>query len=283
MIRKSTRRAIVGGGGGLAGIAWQTGYLAGLSSAGINILDIDLFLGTSGGATVAAQVMSGIPIEDLYERQTNPTLQTQEKFTPFNMESFAFSVKSRIEHENPQEARRQLGLAALRAQTITESERRKIVANRLPSHEWPQAPIAITAIDALTGKVEVFNNKSGIDLVDAVAASTAIPGVWPPATINGRRYIDGGVRTMENADLAVGCDLILVLQALVIPNVDSLTAEVELLRNHGAEVFVARPDDTSLLAMGPNPLDPNIRAATAEAGYAQARYEADAVRRLFTG
>ena len=52
----------------------------------------------------------------------------------------------------------------------------------------------------------VFDAASDVRLLDAVGASCAVPGIWPPVTINGRRYIDGGIRSAANADLAAGCD-----------------------------------------------------------------------------
>jgi NTE family protein len=176
------------------------GYLTGLSDSGIDILAADLFVGTSAGAIVAAQVTSTVSIKH----------------------------------------------------------------------------IAITAVDAETGDMRVF------DIVDALAASTAIPGVWPPATINGRRYIDGGVRTMENADLAVGYDCVLILQAMPVPGVDTLAAEIATLRKHGSTVYATKPDEKSRMAIGPNPLDPEVLRATALAAYDQGREEAPAVARLWS-
>ncbi len=61
----------------------------------------------------------------------------------------------------------------------------------------------------------VFNRESGISLLDAVAASCAVPLVWPAATINGKRYIDGGVRSSANADLATGCGRVVVLAPIL--------------------------------------------------------------------
>ena len=61
------------------------------------------------------------------------------------------------------------------------------------------------------GEFVAFEKSSGVSLVDAVAASCAVPGVWPPVTINGRRYIDGGMRSAVNADLAAGYERVVVL------------------------------------------------------------------------
>ena len=94
---------------------------------------------------------------------------------------------------------------------MAEPVRRAVIAARLPSHEWPAHPLVVTAIDAHSGAFTRFDASSGVPLVDAVAASCAVPGVWPPVSIGGRRYIDGGVRSVTNADLASGCGRVLVL------------------------------------------------------------------------
>jgi len=93
---------------------------------------------------------------------------------------------------------------ALATDTVTEPERRRVIECRLPSHEWPSRALKTVAVDAGSGEPRVLDSASGVSLVDAVTASTAVPGVWPPATIEGRRYIDGGVRSSANADCALG-------------------------------------------------------------------------------
>ncbi len=71
-------RAVVLRGGGVAGIAWEMGMLAGLAEAGIDIRKADLFLGTSAGAFVAAQITSGLTPEELLKRQLDPSLASKE-------------------------------------------------------------------------------------------------------------------------------------------------------------------------------------------------------------
>src|SRR5581483_5739954 len=111
--------------------------------------------------------------------------------------------------------RRRIGAAALAAETIDEAPRRAAVAARVPVDAWPARTLLIVAVDAATGETVVFDRGSGVSLVDAVTASCAVPGVWPPATIGGRRYVDGGVRSGTNADLAVGCDRVVVIVPLM--------------------------------------------------------------------
>ena len=79
-----------------------------------------------------------------------------------------------------------IGTVALATQTVPESVRRQVIAQRLPSHDWPERVLRLTAIDTATGELVVFDRDSGVGLVDAVAASCAVPGAWPPVTIDGR-------------------------------------------------------------------------------------------------
>jgi NTE family protein len=274
-------KAIVCGGGGVAGIAWEIGYLVGLYEAGIDITTADLYIGTSAGAVAAAQVTSGVPLRELYNRQIDPALQADEKFASIDMAKFANMLKQRYAQPDLKAERQKQGMVALSAQTISEAERRKIIASRLPLHVWSKNNLRIIAIDAETGEETCFDKHSGVDLIDAIAASTALPGVWPPATINNRRYIDGGVRTMENADLAEGYDLVLILQPLPIQGVDTLKTEIETLHSHGSITYTAQPDAASKSAIGPNPLDPAVRSATARAAYSQAQLESKKVKRLW--
>ncbi|MBC6458337.1 patatin-like phospholipase family protein [Actinomadura sp. HBU206391] len=273
------RRALVLGGGGLAGIAWETGILTALADAGADVLGPDLVVGTSAGSTVGAQVTSGLAMEELFQRQVDPALQTRELPADLDLAAFTDTLtKILAGARDPIDVRRRIGAWALETPTVTEAERRAVVAARLPSHTWPRLPLALVAVDANTGETRVFDAASGADLVDAVAASCAVPGTWPPVTIGDRRYIDGGVRSNENAHLAAGYDQVLVLSpqppGTPAPPWGGLDDEVDQLRRRGTEVTVVRPDEGSVAAMGLNPLDPVIRAPTAHAGREQGRREA---------
>jgi NTE family protein len=173
------------------------------------------------------------------------------------------------------EMRRRVGEVALRATTVPEPERRAVIESRLPSHSWPARDLKIVAVDAESGRPRVFDKKSGVGLVDAVAASCAVPGVWPPVTIQGRRYVDGGVRSMANADYATGASRVLVIVPMgavePFPSDKPLEQAVEELGARGAEVGLVEPDEASHAAVGDNPLDPATRRPAAEAGRRQGR------------
>ena len=275
-------RALVLGGGGLSGVAWETGILAGLAAGGADVTTADYVLGTSAGATVAAQIGSGLAIAELFDQQTVPALQSAELTPDLGrvielMESWATLP---LEFPDPAELRRVVGQRALTVQTVPEAERRAVIAGRLPQHTWPSRQLAVVAVDAHSGDVRVFDNDSGADLVDAVTASCAIPGIWPPVTIGPARYIDGGARSVVNADLAAGYQRVLILAPMADPSLDEQVAGLVAAAEE-VEVLVITPDDESTAAFGLNPLDPAVRAPAARAGYAQGLRAAAAAARLW--
>jgi NTE family protein len=275
-------QALVLGGGGVAGIAWLTGILAGLAEAGQDVTGADLLVGTSAGANVAAQVGSGLSLDLLFARQVDPALQAREISVEVDMAELGAAFARLLAGQaaagpapDGQDAQRRVGAYALAAPTVPEADRRAAVSSRLPSPEWPSRRMLLVAVDAETGETRVFDRDSGVDLIDAVGASCAVPGVWPPVSIGGRRYVDGGVRSSDNADLAAGYGRIVVLSPLgfdsPLPSPMPLRAVVGQLRAAGSAVTVITPDDASVAAMGANPLDPGTRVPAAEAGRAQGR------------
>jgi NTE family protein len=268
-------RALVLGGGGVAGIAWITGLLFGLSEEGVDLRNADLILGTSAGSAVAAQLDCSLSLEELYRRQVDPTLQTREiSPDPRLLQQLLQAFPRNATSGDRAELTRKVGQWALQAPTVTEAERRTVVANRLPAHAWPDRLMRITAVDTETGQTTIFDRHSGTQLVDAVAASCAVPGVWPPVTIDSHRYMDGGVRSSDNADLAQGYARIVILS----PNglrADEVVAfplqeQLDILKSAGAKTYLIEPDYQSRTAIGLNPLLPETRKPAAEAGRAQA-------------
>jgi NTE family protein len=152
-----------------------------------------------------------------------------------------------------------------------------VIEHRLPSHDWPAAALRLTAVDVRSGAFEAFDAASGVALVDAVAASCAVPGIWPPVTIGDRRFMDGGVRSAINSDLAEGHDRVVVLAPLAGPSEAMTSAELDALRG-SASVAVVSSDEAAVEAMGPNALDPAMRRPAAEAGRRQGRAAAASVQ-----
>ena len=279
------RTALVLGGGGITGIAWEIGVLAGLAEAGVDLSGADLVVGTSAGSVVGAQVTCGAALETLYERQLEPP--TQEKvarMTRGNLARYAWAMLTSRGHDV--EFRRRVGALALAAEkaglTPTEQERLDVIGSRLVSTQWPERKLVITAVDAETGEFRTFDRDSGVPLLQAVAASCAVPGVYPPVTIDGRRCVDGGMRSAANADLAQDYDRVVVLAPIPggIGPMASVDAQVTSLVSR---VAVVSPDKASRAAIGRNVLDPAARAGSARAGRAQAASVVDRVAEAWTG
>ncbi|WP_051179435.1 patatin-like phospholipase family protein [Nocardia concava] len=277
----TTERALVLGGGGVAGIAWATGIVAGLADAGVDVTEADLLQGTSAGSNVAAQLGSGVEIAELVRRQVDPAVQSRE-IVP-SMEKFAGlweQLGATIEElpVDSVERRRRIGALALAAESVPEPERRAVIESRLPEHDWPARALRITAVNAETGELRVFDKDSGVTLVDAVTASSAVPMVWPCATVDGVRYTDGGVRTSVNADLATGYPRVLIIAPM--PDAE-LDAQVSGLVAAGARVEVIAPDEAAITAFGVNPLDSATRVPALEAGRAQGKADAERIGALW--
>jgi NTE family protein len=265
----------------VAGIAWELGVLRGIGDVDPELLTslrrADVVIGTSAGSAVAAQITSGALIHDLYSAQLSE--HSRELEVELNLEELmARFVTAASGATDPEDMRRRIGALALETPTVSESTRHVVIAARLPEDGWPDGALLLTAVDAETGQPEVFTKESGVDLVDAVAASCAVPGVWPPVTINGHRYIDGGVRSGTNADLAAGCDRVLVVtpsQAAAPQPWGNLDDEIDQLSP--ADVQVVYANDASVAAFGTNPLSPSTRGPAAREGREIGRAEADAV------
>jgi NTE family protein len=279
--------ALVLAGGGVAGIAWELGVLRGIADEdpelAARLIAAELIIGTSAGSSVAAQITSGSPLADLYDAQLRAETAEIEVDVDFEdmLRRYAAAVggpDDADEAPDPIEMRRRMGALALATPTIAEPVRLAAIAARLPRPQWPERTLLIPAVDAVTGETVVFNRESGVELVDAVAASCAVPGVWPPVTIGQRRFIDGGVRSGTNADLAAGADRILVVEpapADAPQPLGNLDDEIEALRP--GEAYVIWADQASVDAFGTNPLSPATRGPAARAGRAIGRAQAEAV------
>jgi NTE family protein len=268
--------ALVLGGGGVTGVAWEIGLLHGLAELGVDLSTADLFVGTSAGSVVAAQVTSGVPLDKLFAAELADT--TGDRNATIGSGVVLRFVFASAFPGDRRRGRAWLGRAALRAKTVPESERRTAIMSRVPHDGWPETRLRIPAVVAETGEVTVFDRDSGVSLIDAVAASCAVPLVWPPMTVNGTRYIDGGVRSIANADLAAGSDRVVVIAPMTaaLRRADKPVAQAAAL-GPGVRKAVISPSDAALTSIGRNPLDPEHRAAAAEAGRAQAAQVVDRV------
>jgi NTE family protein len=287
-VRAAGERALVLGGGGSAGNAWLIGVIAGLFDAGLDVTEADLIIGTSAGSTAAAQITSATPAELLAgilsaapQPRTGPVGSDRGRVpnrpAADHMERTSGIIAAA---EDAADMRRRMGAAALELDAASggsgQTQRRATVAARLPSQRWPERTVLIVAVNAHTGEPVVFDRHSGVDLADAVTASCAGPGV-PPHSIGDNRYIDGGYRSNENADLAAGYGRVLVLSPLggrtrtPLEWGMHLAAQADELRARGSRVETILPDSNSRDAFGVNLMDPSTRPPAARAGYNQGR------------
>jgi NTE family protein len=276
-------RALVLGGGGITGIAWELGLIAGLADAGVRLEDADVVIGTSAGSVVGAQVLSGTPVQQLYEAQLRPP--SGEIAASLGLGGIARWIFTSLSSRDEATTRARIGRMALSAKTAaTAEQRRDVIASRLPSQEWPtRARLLVTAVEASTGAFRVFDRDSGVPLADAVAASCAVPLVWPPIPIDCTAYVDGGVRSPANADLAAGADRVVVIAPIARAvrasgRVDRQLAEL----GPGVRTVTVTPDQTTRKAFGRNALDPSRRAPSARAGRQQSSAVLDAVRAVWS-
>jgi NTE family protein len=296
--------ALVLGGGGSAGHAWTIGVIAGLDEAGIDMTEAaDLVIGTSSGATAAAQVRSGIPPAELLASVLSPPVPPVGQKQPPPPGPPMATVFERMRAIgaaaiSAADLQRAMGAFGLESDAtlgpVAAEQRRAMVAARLPSQQWSDRPMIVTAVNAHTGELAAFDRDSGVDLVDAVTAGTALPGVVPTHNINGTPYINGGVRSAENADLARGYANVVVLSPFGGPTGrlpagqfegirrspewgTDLASQVEALRKQGSRVVVITPDADSRTAMGTNQMDLATRIPAARAGFAQGKQEATRV------
>jgi NTE family protein len=276
-------RALVLGGGGVTGVAWEIGLLAGLDARGVQLSHADLVVGTSAGAVVGAQLAWETSLDRLYQAQLEPPgSRPADRMRLRDMAVFGWAG---LRFTDPVRARARIGRMALAARTVAEADRRAVIASRVPADEWPARRLLITAVDAESGEFVTFGADNGVGLVDAVGASCAVPGVWPPVTIGGRRWMDGGTRSPANADLAAECDRTVVLAPIPrgMRAASGAAAQAAELERAGRAVTVVSPDPAAVAAIGRNVLDPARSAPAARAGHAQAESVLDRVAAVWAG
>lgn len=287
-----TRRGLVLGGGGITGIAWETGLLHGLAEAGVDLTTADRVVGTSAGSIVGAQVTSGqVPggLAELYRRQLLPPTDLGDvALASIGVRVLgAFAVSLLLARGDVTRFGRVLGARAVRAaeqgRTPTVEERYAQVARRIGGLTWSDRDLVVTAVDAATGELVAFGphgSRPEVSLEDAVNASCAVPCVYPPIPIGGETYVDGGIRSGSNADLVAGCSRVVALTPAD-RSVGPLRTAGQQLAELGVDHLVISPDDASKEAIGKNVLDPAARPPSARAGYAQAAAEVELIRDLW--
>lgn len=283
-------RALVLGGGGPVGVAWETGLLAGLAEAGVDLGTADRIVGTSAGSVVGAHLARGDSLVELVADPRRNVVAAEdgpgpivdgEALMALGVAMFEALTGGRAHEEIVLD----IGRLAVGAETMPEEAFVAMPGAGLGT-EWPGHGYACTAYDVESGAFTVWDEAAVVPLDRAVASSCAVPGIFPPITIAGRRYMDGGVLSGTNARLAVGHDRIVVVSVMskAVPGAGEflrapLLEEVELLEQGGATVGLVEFDEASAAACGGNLMafSPDTVAAVGAAGRAQGRDEAERI------
>jgi NTE family protein len=251
--------------------SWITGLVTGMAESGVDVRDADLLIGTSSGARVALQLASGAPLEEVFARQVGAARHVRRPSASVDHERLQREVARAKELGGDRaEILRRIGQLAL---ALGGSDRRALVATQLPMQQWPVRPVQLIALNAETGIRRAFDRASGIELADAVMATTASFGA-APVWFEGQPYIDGGYHSGDNADLAAGYGRVLVLTLKAPPwamRLVSLEEGIEELRASGAQVEVIQPDEEAMeaIASAGSPMNPAVFEPVTRAGRAQ--------------
>ncbi len=274
--------AVALSGGGIVGLAWELGVVEGLRTSGVEVAHADQVIGTSAGSIVGVLPWSAITLNDLPSRVAELAPELIALMLPVDQARVGrLTERWMAAGALPSRADRLeiLGLAAS-APTVPEAEYVDVVRRLLPVRVWP-APLQITAVAVDDGEPAAWGASSGVELATAIAASTALPGVFPPITIDGRRYVDGGLRSPASIDLAAGRDVVVVLVPSADPSIRRyLDTETSALRSGGTTLVEVLPDPAAAEAIGPDFMDIGRFDTAVRAGLRQGRDIAPAVAAL---
>jgi NTE family protein len=257
---KGLDRAICFGGGGVFFVAWQIAYLKSLSEANVELNPVDRVIGTSAGSIVATLFTSG-RANDFYGELALlakvPALIAA--LAPSGdlhaSPKYALQLFQDATTGDP-EAARHIGHAALAAQTPSPTSMRRNLALVVRQRSWPSPALHTSTVDTLTGDRCIVTDSSQVPVPAALAASTAIPGVFPPQQIGDRKCMDGGIcGTGTHLDVLAGSKRALVLSLRDLTNTKesgmtqspaASKAELDALTASGTKVFRASPEHFTL-------------------------------------
>jgi NTE family protein len=297
---------LVLGGGGLVGMGYHAGVLKALGEWGVDEARFDVVVGTSAGSVIGSYLATGWALDDFYEyahgrhpksvrEASDQRAEVRRLFVPL-WSSRSERIRRGIGSTFALVSSRGYWLKAARGRVPAPGLRRAFPAGLYSTDEsrrrlsedlpqsWPDRRLYVCAADLYTGERVAFGTPGAPEapLPEAVLASTAIPGLFPPVRIGDRQYVDGGIVTATSLDLAVdaGCDKIICVAPLGYRNegglpepkmwgpmlvrslfARSLKREVTDARDRGIDVLVIRPWITELIAQGTNSMRHFDRAA----------------------
>ena len=288
---EGTRRAISFGGGGLYFVAWQLAYLRGLGEAGVILDGADQLIGTSAGALVATAFAAG-RAKAMHDQMVLlsrfpavlAALAPSGQLAP--SQTRALDLFGNAVTADPATVQR-IGHAALGAATPSTAAMRRNVALTVRVRRWPSASLSITCVDAYTGERCVITSDARVSPAAAMAASSAIPGIFPPQPILDRFCMDGGVSGSGlHLDLVAGAERVLVFSLNQVPEneKDGMTkhagdtsSEIAALRATGTEVIVRSPAPVPLEDL----MSPGAVTDAVAKGQASGIADADEIREFW--
>jgi NTE family protein len=265
----------------------------GLTENGIDAKKADAAIGTSAGSVVGFTLASGgdLSAATSLVRGTNvpasPTPPAAAANAQQQLDQLIATLSEAAAHpETADKVRAEMGRMALAAETISEWQWLDTFTT-FAGADWPAA-FSCTAVSTDDGSFRVWDKAAGVDPQLAVASSCAVPGVFPPVTIGGARWMDGGARDILNADVAAGHDVVLAVSCLLLeippefstPAFDAILAatraQVDSLRAGGSTVETIVPGQEMLevSGAGANLMDFTRTGDAYEAGLRQGKVEA---------
>ncbi len=282
---RGVQRGLCLGGGGLFFVAWQVAYLQTLASHGVRVDRADRVVGTSAGSMVGSALVAG-KLKRMHSEVSVlskvpavvAALAPASTLTPSQQRALDLFVKA-TDGEPP--TVQAIGHAALSASTPKPEVMRRNISLVVGAGSWTSEALRITCVDAYTGERCVVTRSSRTSIPRAVAASSAVPGVFAPQPIGDRRCMDGGVSgTGTHLDLLGGAERVLVLtltdgtdvtEGMMTSHPGDGLQELADLKSSGAEVLVRTPSEVDLLelmtpAAVPKALALGARQASADVG-----------------
>jgi NTE family protein len=201
-----TRLGLALGGGGVVGVAWEVGVVAGLAEAlGWDPAGVHVLVGTSAGSIVGTHLFQGRTVDELVSGQRGPAPGEVPLRPELDLAALGeiFGMWTTADEVTPELARA-IGQRAATAATVPEDDYVASFGPMLAGPDWPAGDLRVTGVSVGTGERSVWTSSSGAPLARAVAASCSVPGMFPPVRVGDGRFVDGGVWSGSNADVVLG-------------------------------------------------------------------------------